>query len=212
MKRLLALIATACLLFPTLSLAEGNVRPTLNLEIHITDNQTIVPEETCIHPHPIPPDMLLDCYAPKATYTFALIAMHVNHVPNGFLGVPYGVAVTGQDVIFMGVYPCPGFCLGPGTTPGSVYFNSIDGCRQWWEHPGYLAYFTMSSTPSATWFDIVSNEDLGHYWVLNCDKEYDINTLIGCSAQWGGPQTIICGDARTAAGETTWGTIKGLYR
>jgi hypothetical protein len=83
------------------------------------------------------------------------------------------------------------------------------------DHPGYLTYFTTTDV-GASYFDIVSNADEGCAIVVNCQAEYDLGTLIGGGAQWGGSQSIICAmdpsTDPTAVDFTTWGSIKSLYR
>lgn len=203
MKKLLILISAACLLLPVMAFSAGNPNPTLYLEIYTSSAHC-----QCAYVPGGPP---IPCYlGPDRMQCYVFV--HVAKVPNGFLGIPLGIDYTGPAADFLSATACPGFLMGPSTAgmPAAMISSSTGECHTWDHHPLYTRWF--DSLGGTDYFDIVASADLGHYKVINCDTEYDENTLIGGRAQWGGVQDITCGEGETAIELTTWGKIKGLYR
>ncbi|KPJ59358.1 MAG: hypothetical protein AMJ46_11520 [Latescibacteria bacterium DG_63] len=212
MKRLLASIVLVLLMIPSLVFADGNANPHLYLEINdFTSDPAPVPDYVCTCP--VVPPALIQCFSGKsAGLAFGLVPIHIGKVENGFLGLPFGIATTGGDAIFLAAVACPGFLKGPSTAgePEAIIISSTQHCHQWRSHVGYLKYLTPNTT--ATFFDIVPSADLGHYMVINCDNEYDLGTVVGGRAQWGGTQSVSCQGDPTTVHLGTWGKIKGLFR
>jgi hypothetical protein len=211
MKKLLILVAAACLFVPAMALAVGNANPTLYLEAY---NSAADVEPAGVCGHTLPFSGLIQCYVAKSNpYCYGFIPIHVGKVENGFLGVAYGLQITGPYQAYLGETGCPGFNRGAGGAQVSIYFGSTQGCRQWHEHPGYSKVLANTDL-GATYFDIINNADVGHHKVVNCDTEYDEGTVVAANgrAQWGGDQTVTCMGDPTDVELTTWSKIKGLYR
>jgi len=235
MKTLLSALIAACVcLLPVATLA-GNAHPTLYLEIYAFDNNPDdpgpAPPYVCAHPSSDP--VQLQCYAPKAPYTFAVLPIHIGNLDTpplaegwpagstgpggGFVCVTYGVSTIGAHCTYVSFSACPGFLIGPSNAgmPAACLSTATTRCHDWVDHPGYLTYFTATGVGD-TYFNIVANADEGYARVINCQFEYDMGTQIGAGAQWGGTQTVVCpwdsSPDPTSVEETTWGRIKGLYR
>lgn len=202
MGRLLVLGLAVCLAIPSLAAGEGNPNPRLYLEIYDVGTE---------EPDPVP-DYICDCPGEplhsqdtkSSDTSIGYLVVHVGDVPNGFWALPFGVQSTGASVVFLEVVACPGFVIGPSTAgmPDAIYIGTEGVCRTSYDHPGYLKYASVDTSP--TQFYITASADLGHYMVVNCDQAYDEGTVVGGSAQWGEEPVDIEG--------TTWGTIKTLYR
>ena len=136
--------------------------------------------------------------------SFGYVAVHVGKVPNGFLGLAFGIQASGAGVTFLGTVACPDFLKGPSSAgePAAIIISSKGECHQWQDHIGYLRYLTMNTC--TTWFDVVASADLGHHKVINCDIEYDEGTTVACRAQWGSEPSDV--------EATTWGGIKAAYK
>lgn len=231
LRRTLILISTtisaacSCLIFPAAGLA-GNAAPKLYLEVWDFEGGVPdpVPTDVCIHT--TAPTGGIHCHDQKLAYHTAAVALHVGNLDTptcptigpacatygGYVGVGFGIVTSGEAVVFLGWTACPGFLAGPSFAgePAACLATSAWGCREWWEHLGYLTYVNMSTATGATYFDIVASADDATYDVINCANSYDTNTSIGGGAQWGGTQTVTC--SSTPVGETTWGKIKSLFR
>jgi len=231
MKNLLILLIAACFcLLPVAGLAQ-NGAPHVNLEAYYFEEDPAdpgpVPAYVCVHPTWLDETV---CWAPKPG--FLLVPLHVSHlnVPlaealgqtgGGYAGLSYGVVkrAGGGGATFAGFVTCDGWLQLPGTAPAAIAVGSTALCHGWRDHAGYCSYFTTSATKC--YFDIVNNAD--EFWVrvINCQSNYDVNTIIGCpecvppvsgSVQWGGTKDIACVASPTPVDLTTWGNIKGLYR
>ena len=202
MKKLLVFISVVCLLIPAMALSEGNPTPHLYLEIFEEGVDNCI----CLGP---PVSCFYDGY--KANYVPCYVYVHIGKVPNGFLGIPFGM--TSQNTsVFLSSTACPGFLKGPSTAgePAAIIVSSTELCHPWQHHPIYCMWQAKDALKD--YFDLTASADLGHNNVINCDNEYDTGTTIAGNAQWIGPQDIVCGDDPTPVELTTWGAIKGLYR
>lgn len=212
MKKLLILVAAVCLFVPAMAQAAGNANPALYLEIYNNPSDA-APAGVC--GHTLPFTGAIQCFDVKSNpYCYGFVPIHIGKVENGYLGIPYGLVQSGAPTqAYLGEVACTGFNRGAGVGPGSIYFGSTTGCRQWNEHPGYSKVLA-SADMGATYFDIGPNGDVGHNKVVNCDTAYDEGTTIGTpsTAQWGGTQTVVCAGDPTDVELTTWSKIKGLYR
>ena len=206
-------------MLPVLALGD-NDNPHLYLEVYnFMEEPSPVPEYICVHTD-IPCEAL-HCYDVKTMYSFAYVPVHIGKLdcpekepPGGFLGLPFGVVVSGEAMTYVSTNACPGFMKGPSTAgePAAIVISSTSGCHDWYDHIGYLIYLNMSTRTGASYFDIVASADVGHHKVINCQNTYDENTVIGGGGQYGGVQTIVCYGWPTNVEVTTWGKIKGLYR
>ncbi len=226
MTRLLISIAVACcFLIPAVALA-GNTAPKLYLEIwQFAEAPDPVPDYVCVHSVPVPVSGI-PCYSTKAAYNTALLAVHIGNlnqpvcpIPDasctnqgGFLGLSFGLLATGEAVTFMNWTACPGFLKGPSVAgePSACLASSTDKCHDWQDHLGYLQYINMSTRTGMTTLGIVASADANPLSVINCNFLYDSGTTVVGGAQWGGAQSIVC--ATTAVSNTTWGSIKSLFR
>ncbi len=206
MKILLLLLSLLCLLAPGLSSAAGNVNPHLFLEIYADNAHCICPG---------PP---LSCYRygsgddqSKIPWQPTWVYIHVGKVENGFLGLPFGMANSG-NATFASCTACPGFLKGPSTAgePFAVIVSSTGPCYQWQYHPVYCMWQAQADVNVPDLFMLVPSADLGHHNVINCDNQYDTGTVLGHGAEWSPAQSIVCGNSPVE--ETTWGQVKALYR
>jgi hypothetical protein len=223
MKKLMIILATACIcLFAVPSMA-GNTHPGpyFYLEVYTGDTD-VAPPVACVHTVPLVGE--IPCWAPKNhAYAYGFVPLHIGKLDEpiaqgwpvpiptggGYAGVTYGVAQSGSFVIFLSFVACPGFNQGPGTAPGAIVAGAFTMCHDWMDHPGYCKY--LCPDVAATYFDITNNSDEGKYASINCQVAYDVTT-IGGRAQWGGTKDVTCAMDPTAVEQTTWGKIKGLYR
>ena len=106
MKKLLLLLCAACLLVPAMSFADGNPAPTLYLEIYTSSGHCV-----CSY---VPGGDPIPCYLGPDRFQ-AYVFVHIAKVPNGFLGIPLGIAYTGNIADFLSATACPGFLMGPST-------------------------------------------------------------------------------------------------
>ncbi|KPJ60364.1 MAG: hypothetical protein AMJ46_07285 [Latescibacteria bacterium DG_63] len=228
------LASLLCLMIPALALG-GNAEPKLYLEAYGTEEIASYPPPSYVCSHELPSPGTIQCHDSKSPWSYLYLAVHIDGLdetcpfepllPNtgcenygGFLGLTLGVASSGEPVLFTALFPCPGFAAGPSAAgwPAAIVVAGFDDeCHDRWDHPCYLVFFNNSALTGATYFDIVDNadgmfNDMNHN-VINCNFEYDANTVIACRAQWGGDQDITCAEV-VAVEATTWGRIKALYR
>jgi len=227
-----------CLMVPVLTFA-GNTQPALYLEAYSSAEIPTNPAPSYICSHGEQSAGTLHCYDSKSPRSSLYLVIHVDKLDEtcpytpgpacdgygGYLGLPFGIAISGEPVVFTCVFPCPGFLMGPSAAgwPAAILVATMGagagyGCRDRLDNPCYLGYYNNSDRTGATYFDIVGNADeeslpgerLSRH-VINCSFEYDPNTVIGCSAQWGGDQAASC-LALVPVETTTWGKIKQMYR
>jgi len=229
MKQLLTLVSMLCLAIPAVTSA-GNTEPAIYLEAYSSEEIPTSPAPSYICTHGEQAGGAYHCYAAKAPRSFLYLVVHVDKLDatcpyepgpacdsyGGYLGLPFGIAVSGEPAVFTCVFPCPGFSIGPslaGWPAAIVVASSGVGCRDRFENPCYLGFFNNSDGTGATYFDVVGNADEKTYGrhVINCSFEYDPGTLVGCNAQWGGEQTAAC-LALVPVRATTWGAIKQMFR
>jgi len=234
MKPLLTLVSVLCLAIPAVASA-GNTEPALYLEAYSSEDIPTSPAPSYICTHGEQSGGMFHCYAAKAPRSSLYLVVHVDKLDatcpydpgtacdsyGGFLGLPFGIANSGDPVVFTCVFPCPGFGVGPSLAgwPAAIIVSSLgEGCRDRWDNPCYLGFFNNSDGTGATQFDIVGNADEeamsgpNHSRdVINCSFEYDAGTVVGCNAQWGGEQTTPC-LALVPVQATTWGAMKQMFR
>jgi len=238
MKTLLVLLTAACFcLVPVVTLA-GNLNPTLYLEIYQYDTDPDDPEfgcvflgtcpEICFHQRSFPGP--IQCYSPKLPYQFGIVPIHIAKLATdpfgtglaqgwplpcgpggGYVTISDGITRTGAAATFLGFTACPNFLAGPSAPPLDILFSATTQCHDWIDHPCYGKWMATSSV-AASFFDLTGNvNNTGQHVIINCQIGTENPTVSG-RAQWGGAQTVICGEGPTAVDLTTWGKIKGLYR
>ncbi len=232
MTRLLGVGLFLLAVFLPVAALGGNPCPTLYLEVYgFEEEPDTVPDYVCTHAER-PYVGLLPCWALRLPYSYYYIPVHIARVfhvcphemgpacvdHGGFSGVPFGiqqVAQEGAPLVFQDWNPCPGFLRGVSIAgePAACGAYSTQGCRDWVHHTGYLVYWNAGdNTASQADFSIVPSADLGHNKVINCEFKYDENTYVGGGARVSDSKTIGCiGDAY-AVEESTWGSIKALFR
>ncbi len=229
MKWLSTLALMLCLALPAPALA-GNSQPALYLEAYSSADIPTSPAPSYICSHGEQTGTL-HCYDSKAPRGFLYLVVHVDKLdatcPNepgppcanygGYLGLPFGIRISGDPVVFTCVFPCPGFAVGPSLAgwPAAIVVSTLGGpeygCRDRWDNPCYLGYYNNSEGTGATFFDMVTSADGDPLHVINCAFQFDPGTVVGCNAQWGGQQTAPC-LALVPVQATTWGHIKQMYR
>ena len=234
MRRLLVLISGFCLTVTVPCFVAGNPVivtdwPREYLEVYTFEEEPAeLPSYVCEHAllapgsPPAYENVPLPCYAPKLPWSIAYVPIHVAHLGSpenpeggGYLGVRYGILVSGEPVTFSAANACPGFVMGPSVAgpPTAMLFLSTLECCDWQFHAGYACWMNNSTLTGATYFSIVANADAGDYRVQDCNGVWDEATAIGHGAQWGGTQIITCAVAGPTAVElTTWGKVKAIYR
>ncbi len=222
---MLCLPLLAILVAPALG---GNVQPRLFLEVYRFEEQPVpVPDYVCVHA--IPPYSAFPCFAVRMPYNLYYVPIHVGALNppcplepgpacadyGGFVGVPFGIvqsAPEGTPLTFVSWNACPGFLEGVSVAgePAACVSNSTSGCKDWYDHPGYLVYVNASSNSTkAAMLYLVPNADLGHNKVVNCAFAYDENTYAAGMAEINDTQTTAC---FVPVEENTWGSIKALFR
>ncbi|UCF78868.1 MAG: hypothetical protein JSW03_00895 [Candidatus Eiseniibacteriota bacterium] len=226
MKNSLVFVSLLCLMIPAVALG-GNAEPRLYLETFATDQLPSHPPPSYVCSHDDSPGPI-HCYAPKSPGGFLYLALHVDHLDEtcppgascdlygGYRAVGLGIEVTGEPVLFVSLFACPGFMPGPSVAgwPAAICVASFDGCRGRLDHPFYLTFANDSECNGATYFDIVESADpqsCTDCLLINCSNEWDENTVVACRAQWGGTQQVTCAEIVPVT-PTTWGKIKGLFR
>jgi hypothetical protein len=223
MKKLFVLLALVCCSVIPVAAFAGNAHPNLYLEIYSSSVGRCV---HAVHPGPLPGE--IQCYlAAKVEGSIAYVPIHIGKLDTpplaagwplpcgpggGFVGVSYGLNMTGYDVdvTALAATACTKFGLGPSIVPTAIVFSADDACHDWWDHPGYVTVQSLTENP--VYFTIVANSEELAIKVINCQGGLDLGLVIAGGAQWGGSKTLVCGTDPTSVDLTTWGKIKGLYR
>jgi len=223
-RLLISIVVACCFVVPVVALA-GNTAPKLYLELwQFAEMPDPMVGYVCVHS--TKPVGGIHCYDTKVAYNSAVVPIHIGNLnqpvcpttgpscagQGGFLGLGFGLLASGEAVNFMSWVACPGFLKGPSQAgePAACIASSTQNCHDWWDHLGYLTYLNLSTRTGMTNLTIVNSADLNRYSVINCHNEYDAGTEIGGSAQWGGVQSVTC--SSTPIQDTTWGSIKSLFR
>jgi hypothetical protein len=131
-------------------------------------------------------------------------------VEDGFLGLGFTIQKSGASASVIEFVSCPGFFAYVPYFPrlDDINMISVSGCRQWWEHAGYVRFTTTNT--DATYFWIQSPPDRLCDAVL-CDTTV-VDAIPGGDAQWGGVPRINCVYTWDNVELTTWSKIKTLFR
>jgi hypothetical protein len=208
MKKLLILIAVACLMIPVMATAQDP--PHVYLEIYQQAPETPPPPEACVCPGPGVEG--LQCWHAKTQYNHAFVPIHIGKMP--FKGIDFGYQVTGEGVMSLTCLACsPDFQLSTIQPEVELYIGSTVGCMPWWRHPGFLRAFAFTAAAKST-FDLLPPASTPPVTAINvndCDGGRNDATYVH-GAEWGGTKSLTCGDAPTNVELTTWGAIKDLFR